>query len=187
VDHNTKTTSWVDPRDIFIKPFDFATCQGHEFPFGWELASDPACGEYFIDHASWSTTLTDPRIHSMNHMLAAGADNNSATASRAKLLEDKLRSAEEELNRLHRELRAVPPLHRESVVLQERIGSQLDKVGEHAMCTIIVCHSSSSHQHACAGVRSQMPCFARVLATLVPPHIIHVSAATATLCVLTHR
>ena len=129
MDHNTKTTSWVDPRDIFTKPFDFSSCEGHEFPFGWELASDPACGEYFIDHASWTTTLTDPRVHTMNRMLAAGADNNTPAApSHWKLLEDKLRTAEEELDRLHRELRAVPPLHRESVVLQERIASQLDKV-----------------------------------------------------------
>lgn len=63
VDHNTETTSWVDPRDIFIKPLGFADCTGHEFAFGWESSTDAKIGEYFIDHNSWCTTLTDPRIN----------------------------------------------------------------------------------------------------------------------------
>eukprot|EP00050_Salpingoeca_kvevrii_P011456 m.15470 g.15470 ORF g.15470 m.15470 type:complete len:784 (-) comp3439_c0_seq1:200-2551(-) len=61
VDHNTQTTSWVDPRDIFVKPLTFDECIGDELPFGWERALDPEVGEYFIDHNTWTTQLEDPR------------------------------------------------------------------------------------------------------------------------------
>ncbi len=44
VDHNTQTTSWVDPRDIFTKKLDFNDCDGNELPFGWEEAYDPSVG-----------------------------------------------------------------------------------------------------------------------------------------------
>ena len=50
IDHNTQTTSWVDPRDIFTKKASFEECVGEELPFGWEKSHDEAVGVYFIDH-----------------------------------------------------------------------------------------------------------------------------------------
>ena len=40
VDHTTQTTSWVDPRDIFIKKQSFEDCVGDELPYGWEQSVD---------------------------------------------------------------------------------------------------------------------------------------------------
>jgi len=61
IDHNTQTTSWVDPRDYFRRKASFKECEGDELPFGWEAAVDAEVGQYFIDHNTWTTQLEDPR------------------------------------------------------------------------------------------------------------------------------
>ncbi|GCB63173.1 hypothetical protein scyTo_0013163 [Scyliorhinus torazame] len=50
IDHNTKQTSWIDPRDRFTKPLTFADCAGDELPLGWEDAYDSQIGIFYIDH-----------------------------------------------------------------------------------------------------------------------------------------
>lgn len=62
IDHNAKTTSWVDPRDLHEKPESFAECYDGGLAMGWEYAIDPTHGEYFIDHNTWTTTFDDPRV-----------------------------------------------------------------------------------------------------------------------------
>lgn len=62
VDHALKITSWVDPRDLFMKPEKFEECADGGFALGWERAVDPIGGEYFINHNTWTTTLKDPRL-----------------------------------------------------------------------------------------------------------------------------
>ncbi|RXM30938.1 Protein WWC2 [Acipenser ruthenus] len=61
IDHNTKQTSWIDPRDRLTKPLSFADCVGDELPWGWEAAYDPQIGIYYIDHTNRTTQLEDPR------------------------------------------------------------------------------------------------------------------------------
>ncbi|MBN3326600.1 WWC2 protein, partial [Atractosteus spatula] len=61
IDHNTKQTSWIDPRDRLTKPLSFADCVGDELPWGWEAAYDPQIGIYYIDHMNKTTQLEDPR------------------------------------------------------------------------------------------------------------------------------
>uniref|UniRef100_A0A8C7F9W1 WW and C2 domain containing 2 n=1 Tax=Oncorhynchus kisutch TaxID=8019 RepID=A0A8C7F9W1_ONCKI len=61
IDHNTKQTSWIDPRDRLTKPLSFADCVGDELPWGWEASYDPQIGIYYIDHINKSTQLEDPR------------------------------------------------------------------------------------------------------------------------------
>ncbi|XP_028830997.1 protein WWC2-like [Denticeps clupeoides] len=61
IDHNTRQTSWIDPRDRLTKPLSFADCVGDELPWGWEAAYDPQIGIYYIDHVSKMTQLEDPR------------------------------------------------------------------------------------------------------------------------------
>uniref|UniRef100_A0A4W3IWZ8 WW and C2 domain containing 2 n=1 Tax=Callorhinchus milii TaxID=7868 RepID=A0A4W3IWZ8_CALMI len=61
IDHNTKQTSWIDPRDRFTKPLTFADCVGDELPLGWEDAYDPQVGIFYIDHINKTTQLEDPR------------------------------------------------------------------------------------------------------------------------------
>ena len=62
VDHTQKTTSWVDPRDLFIKPMVFEKCHNGGFAMGWEMAYDDEGTPYYIDHNSWNTTYDDPRV-----------------------------------------------------------------------------------------------------------------------------
>ncbi|KAM6132526.1 LOW QUALITY PROTEIN: protein WWC2 [Pterocles gutturalis] len=60
IDHNSKQTSWIDPRDRLTKPLSFADCVGDELPWGWEAAYDPH-GVYYIDHINQTTQIEDPR------------------------------------------------------------------------------------------------------------------------------
>ncbi|NXV26890.1 WWC2 protein, partial [Rissa tridactyla] len=61
IDHTTKQTSWIDPRDRLTKPLSFADCVGDELPWGWEAAYDPQIGVYYIDHINQTTQIEDPR------------------------------------------------------------------------------------------------------------------------------
>ncbi|XP_067852202.1 protein KIBRA [Heptranchias perlo] len=61
IDHNTKQTSWVDPRDRWTKPLTFGDCVGDELPLGWEEAFDAQVGVYYIDHNTQTTQIEDPR------------------------------------------------------------------------------------------------------------------------------
>ncbi|XP_038056175.1 protein WWC2-like isoform X2 [Patiria miniata] len=62
IDHNTRKTSWIDPRDRLTKPQTFADCSGDELPFGWEEAYDPVLGVYYIDHLNQGNQIEDPRV-----------------------------------------------------------------------------------------------------------------------------
>ncbi|XP_051038342.1 protein WWC2 [Phodopus roborovskii] len=61
IDHNTRRTSWIDPRDRLTKPLSFADCVGDELPWGWEEGFDPQIGAYYIDHINKTTQIEDPR------------------------------------------------------------------------------------------------------------------------------
>ncbi|XP_062833323.1 protein WWC3 isoform X3 [Anolis carolinensis] len=50
IDHNTRQTSWIDPRDRITKPLTFADCVGDELPLGWETVYDQHIGVYYMDH-----------------------------------------------------------------------------------------------------------------------------------------
>nr|CAD7440633.1 unnamed protein product [Timema bartmani] len=92
IDHNSKKTTWIDPRDssvrvhlsscvlppsprlfhrgeeeagkshMYTKPQTFADCIGNELPLGWEEAYDPQIGTYYINHMNQCTQLEDPRL-----------------------------------------------------------------------------------------------------------------------------
>lgn len=62
IDHNSKKTTWIDPRDRYTKPQSFADCIGNELPLGWEEAYDPQIGPYYINHVNQVTQLEDPRL-----------------------------------------------------------------------------------------------------------------------------
>ncbi|EDQ87426.1 uncharacterized protein MONBRDRAFT_33337 [Monosiga brevicollis MX1] len=50
VDHNTQTTTWVHPNHRNMSDM---------LPEGWERAWDNECGDYYIDHNTWSTFLPE--------------------------------------------------------------------------------------------------------------------------------
>lgn len=107
VDHNTQTTSWVDPRDVWVKPATFEECVGEELPFGWEEAFDPLVNVYFIDHNTWTTQLEDPRCNHLQEQrsmltsfLSDARSSIRSQRTRVGHIEAELHQAEMELARL---------------------------------------------------------------------------------------
>uniref|UniRef100_A0A8C2JVM6 Membrane-associated guanylate kinase, WW and PDZ domain-containing protein 1 n=1 Tax=Cyprinus carpio TaxID=7962 RepID=A0A8C2JVM6_CYPCA len=71
IDHNTKTTSWIDPRcmDKPQKPLEeceddaenvFCFASFPELPSGWEKIDDPVYGVYYVDHINRKTQYENP-------------------------------------------------------------------------------------------------------------------------------
>uniref|UniRef100_A0A671LX08 Membrane-associated guanylate kinase, WW and PDZ domain-containing protein 1 n=1 Tax=Sinocyclocheilus anshuiensis TaxID=1608454 RepID=A0A671LX08_9TELE len=71
IDHNTKTTSWIDPRclDKPQKPLEeceddaenvFCFASFPELPTGWEKIDDPVYGVYYVDHVNRKTQYENP-------------------------------------------------------------------------------------------------------------------------------
>ena len=62
VDHNTRTTTWLNPNDRWTKPKSVSECYGDQLPYGWEIMNDPVIGIYFTDHVQrrnqWSNPVT---------------------------------------------------------------------------------------------------------------------------------
>lgn len=72
VDHNTRTTTWVDPRrQQYIRTFGPHTTiqqqpvsQLGPLPSGWEMRLTNTARVYFVDHNTKTTTWDDPRLPS---------------------------------------------------------------------------------------------------------------------------
>ncbi|XP_043572277.1 membrane-associated guanylate kinase, WW and PDZ domain-containing protein 3a isoform X3 [Chiloscyllium plagiosum] len=61
IDHNTKTTTWLDPR-LAKKAKPPEECGEGELPYGWEKISDPVYGFYYIDHINQRTQFENPVV-----------------------------------------------------------------------------------------------------------------------------
>ncbi|ODV87710.1 hypothetical protein CANARDRAFT_5025 [[Candida] arabinofermentans NRRL YB-2248] len=72
VDHNTRTTTWVDPRrQQFVKSFGNSGGYNAQrlsamgpLPSGWEMRLANTSRVYFVDHNTKTTTWDDPRLPS---------------------------------------------------------------------------------------------------------------------------
>lgn len=72
VDHNTRTTTWVDPRrQQYIRTYGPNTTiqqqpvsQLGPLPSGWEMRLTNTARVYFVDHNTKTTTWDDPRLPS---------------------------------------------------------------------------------------------------------------------------
>ena len=77
VDHNTRTTTWVDPRrQQYIRTYGQSTggnnatiqtqpvSQLGALPSGWEMRLTNTARVYFVDHNTKTTTWDDPRLPS---------------------------------------------------------------------------------------------------------------------------
>ncbi|KAM5302602.1 membrane-associated guanylate kinase, WW and PDZ domain-containing protein 2 isoform 1-T1 [Glossophaga mutica] len=100
IDHNTKTTSWLDPR-LAKKAKPPEECKENELPYGWEKIDDPIYGTYYVDHINRRTQFENPVLeakrklqqHNMPHtelgakpLQAPGfrVDSSSSTLPRPK-------------------------------------------------------------------------------------------------------
>ncbi|KAG8523860.1 Membrane-associated guanylate kinase, WW and PDZ domain-containing protein 1, partial [Galemys pyrenaicus] len=57
IDHNTKTTSWLDPRCLNKQQKPLEECEDDELPAGWEKIEDPVY-EWTEDHSSLVPPVT---------------------------------------------------------------------------------------------------------------------------------
>ncbi|KAJ8374164.1 hypothetical protein SKAU_G00047440 [Synaphobranchus kaupii] len=77
IDHNTKTTSWLDPR-LAKKAKPPEECKEDELPYGWEKIEDPIYGSYYVDHINRRTQFENPvleakrRIQQQQQMQSQG-------------------------------------------------------------------------------------------------------------------
>ncbi|XP_054833115.1 protein KIBRA isoform X1 [Eublepharis macularius] len=108
IDHATKTTSWVDPRDRYTKPLTFADCISDELPLGWEEAYDPQVGVYYIDHNTKSTQIEDPRVqwrreqeHMLKDYLVLAQEALTAQKEIYQVKQQRLQLAQQEYQQLH--------------------------------------------------------------------------------------
>ncbi|XP_056660369.1 membrane-associated guanylate kinase, WW and PDZ domain-containing protein 1 isoform X23 [Monodelphis domestica] len=72
IDHNTKTTSWLDPRCLTKQQKPLEECEDDEgvhteeldseleLPAGWEKIEDPVYGVYYVDHINRKTQYENP-------------------------------------------------------------------------------------------------------------------------------
>ncbi|XP_057218157.1 membrane-associated guanylate kinase, WW and PDZ domain-containing protein 1b isoform X1 [Triplophysa rosa] len=72
IDHNTKTTSWLDPRCLDKPQKPLEECEDDEgvhteeldneleLPTGWEKIDDPVYGVYYVDHINRKTQYENP-------------------------------------------------------------------------------------------------------------------------------
>ncbi|KAM9759970.1 membrane-associated guanylate kinase, WW and PDZ domain-containing protein 1b isoform 5-T5 [Menidia menidia] len=72
IDHNTKTTSWIDPRCLEKPQKPLEECEDDEgvhteeldndleLPPGWEKIDDPVYGVYYVDHINRRTQYENP-------------------------------------------------------------------------------------------------------------------------------
>ncbi|XP_077465572.1 membrane-associated guanylate kinase, WW and PDZ domain-containing protein 3a isoform X4 [Stigmatopora argus] len=59
IDHNSKTTTWLDPR-LARKAKAPEKCEEGELPYGWEKIEDPQYGTYYVDHINQKTQFENP-------------------------------------------------------------------------------------------------------------------------------
>ncbi|CAG0883324.1 unnamed protein product [Cyprideis torosa] len=111
IDHNTKQTTWIDPRDKLTKPVRFADCVGDELPFGWEEAFHPDIGKYYINHETHTTQLEDPRDQwrytqeeMLREYLAIAEEDIQVKQERVEVKEQRLALAQQEYQNLAAQL-----------------------------------------------------------------------------------
>ncbi|XP_067095263.1 membrane-associated guanylate kinase, WW and PDZ domain-containing protein 3a isoform X1 [Osmerus mordax] len=67
IDHNTKTTTWLDPR-LAKKAKPPEKCEDGELPYGWEKIEDPQYGTYYVDHINQKTQFENPVLEAKRKM-----------------------------------------------------------------------------------------------------------------------
>lgn len=67
IDHNSKTTTWLDPR-LARKAKPPERCEEGELPYGWERIEDPQYGTYYVDHINQKTQFENPVMEAKRKM-----------------------------------------------------------------------------------------------------------------------
>lgn len=86
VDHNERTTTWVDPRTFHLRKHDIRDVVEGELPFGWEECYDKVAGTYYIDHVTQAHHLDAPWTESVQQQYLA-QQSDSGNEDSKKLME----------------------------------------------------------------------------------------------------
>uniref|UniRef100_A0A8C5AFL0 Membrane associated guanylate kinase, WW and PDZ domain containing 3b n=1 Tax=Gadus morhua TaxID=8049 RepID=A0A8C5AFL0_GADMO len=65
--HNTKCTTWLDPR-LAKKAKPPEKCEDGELPYGWEEIDDPQYGTYYVDHINQKTQFENPVLEAKKRL-----------------------------------------------------------------------------------------------------------------------
>ncbi|KAL0978510.1 hypothetical protein UPYG_G00171420 [Umbra pygmaea] len=68
IDHNSKTTTWLDPR-LAKKAKPPENCEEGELPYGWEEIEDPQYGTYYVDHINQRTQFENPVLEAKRKLI----------------------------------------------------------------------------------------------------------------------
>ncbi|NXR46662.1 MAGI3 protein, partial [Hippolais icterina] len=77
IDHNTKTTTWLDPR-LCKKAKAPEDCEDGELPYGWEKIEDPQYGTYYVDHINQKTQFENPVLEAKRKKQLGQTDTGSS-------------------------------------------------------------------------------------------------------------
>ncbi|NWX03882.1 MAGI3 protein, partial [Caloenas nicobarica] len=77
IDHNTKTTTWLDPR-LCKKAKAPEDCEDGELPYGWEKIEDPQYGTYYVDHINQKTQFENPVLEAKRKKQLGQTDGGSS-------------------------------------------------------------------------------------------------------------
>ncbi|XP_032405172.1 LOW QUALITY PROTEIN: membrane-associated guanylate kinase, WW and PDZ domain-containing protein 3 [Xiphophorus hellerii] len=80
IDHNTKTTTWLDPR-LAKKAKPPEKCEDDELPYGWEEIDDPQYGTYYVDHINQRTQFENPVLEAKKKLSKDTASIQQAAAA----------------------------------------------------------------------------------------------------------
>ncbi|CAL9704652.1 unnamed protein product [Knipowitschia caucasica] len=83
IDHNTKTTTWLDPR-LAKKAKPAEKCEDGELPYGWEEIDDPQYGTYYVDHINQKTQFENPVLEAKKKLNQATLKKARAASSQGK-------------------------------------------------------------------------------------------------------
>nr|XP_056723507.1 membrane-associated guanylate kinase, WW and PDZ domain-containing protein 3 isoform X3 [Euleptes europaea] len=85
IDHNTKTTTWLDPR-LCKKAKAPEDCEDGELPYGWEKIEDPQYGTYYVDHINQKTQFENPVLEAKRKKQLGQTDGGPQIAEPMKSL-----------------------------------------------------------------------------------------------------
>ncbi|NXN25059.1 MAGI3 protein, partial [Nycticryphes semicollaris] len=83
IDHNTKTTTWLDPR-LCKKAKAPEDCEDGELPYGWEKIEDPQYGTYYVDHINQKTQFENPVLEAKRKKQLGQTDIGSSISGTKK-------------------------------------------------------------------------------------------------------
>ncbi|KAM6456802.1 membrane-associated guanylate kinase, WW and PDZ domain-containing protein 3 isoform 2-T2 [Liasis olivaceus] len=83
IDHNTKTTTWLDPR-LCKKAKAPEDCEDGELPYGWEKIEDPQYGTYYVDHINQKTQFENPVLEAKRKKQLGQTDGSLSNPEQAK-------------------------------------------------------------------------------------------------------